>query len=167
MERRMVVRLLSEIDSRPAPPAPDSHLEEMVQQALKLEISGPDALPLPPLIMEDGNPAESSDAELMARTRMMGIYESQVRARIERAWQAPEADDLDPVFVCRPLIRQHRDGRVKNVELPYDGCEGTIQMRQSLVSAIFSASPLPAPPHPEVFVDSFSLLFRSDVFHKW
>ena len=162
VERRIVVRMLSDVNARPLPSAPDAYLTKLVEAALKVEITGPDALSLPPLMVSDGGPvADSSDAELMARAKMLGIYESQTRARIERAWQLPKGQS-EEVFSCRALIRQRRDGRVVEVELPYDGCGGSPQMRQSLINAIFSASPLPAPPHPSVFVESFSMLLRSE-----
>lgn len=161
-ERRIVVRMLSDVNSELVPRSTDAYLAELVKRALKLEITGPDSVALPPLIfIEDGALAESSDAELMARAEMMGVYESQTRARIVRAWKLPEEGAEDD-FSCRAQIRQHRDGRIMEVELPYDDCDGSPQMRQSLVNAIFTASPLPAPPHPGMFVDSFSLLLRSE-----
>lgn len=161
-ERRMTVRLLTDIETH-TNSAPDlAYLLEAAFLAPKLDITGPDALPLPPLIIvENSEPAESTDAELIARTRMIGIYESQIRARIERAWTLPGESAEEAEFTCRVLIRQRDDGRVSEVELPYDQCEGSPAMRQSLVNAIFSASPLPAPPHRGVFVDSFSLILRS------
>jgi hypothetical protein len=163
-ERRMVVRLLEEIISQDPPPTPDAYLAEQVSNALKLEITGPDALPLPPLVIqEDGIPADSTDAELIARTKMVGIYESQIRARIERAWTLPDGLPKEQDFSCRALIRQHRDGRISEVELPYEKCDSSPAARQSVVNAIFTASPLPAPPHPGVFVDSFSIVLHSEV----
>lgn len=163
VERRIIVQLLTPVDADPAISTLDAQLSELLKTAVKLKITGPDTLPLPPLNTEtDGEPVESTDAEMMARTKMVGIYESQIRARIERAWTLP--DDLPPEqsFNCRALIRQHPDGRVNSVELPYDQCDDTLALRQSLVNAIFSASPLPGPPHPGVFVESFSLTFHSE-----
>ncbi|HUG73564.1 MAG TPA: TonB C-terminal domain-containing protein, partial [Steroidobacteraceae bacterium] len=160
-ERRITIRLLSDIAAKPSPTTPDAHLAAPVRQSL-LDISGPDALPLPPLLIdEDGIPAENSDAELMARTKMAGIYESQIRARIERAWTLPEEIFDEQTFKCTVLIRQKRDGRISEVEMPQE-CGGSPAMRQSLIGAIFTASPLPAPPHPGVFVDSFSLMLHSE-----
>lgn len=158
-ERRITVQLLSNTDARPAPTT--QPLLDALVLASMLEITGPDALPLPPLIIEeDGIPAESTDAELIARAKMVGIYESQIRARIERAWASPDRAIAGQAFTCRVLIRQHRDGQIKEVEVPYENCDGAPALRQSLISAIFSSSPLPAPPHPGVFVDSFSMVFR-------
>lgn len=162
-ERRMTIQLLTLDPPEDAPNPMESLLAEVTHKARKLEIAGPDALPLPPLtIQEDGEPAESSDAELMARTKLAGVYESQIRARIERAWTLPAESLGEPDFSCRATIRQQRDGRIKEVEIPYEGCGRSAEIRQSVVSAIFTASPLPAPPHPSVFVDTFSIDLRSD-----
>lgn len=166
-ERRMSVLLMNVAISKPEATVENAYLAEQIRDALKLEITGADALPLPPLVIDsDGIPAESSEAELIARTRLVGIYESQIRARIQRAWDLPESADPQQSFSCRALIWQHRDGRVSGVELPYERCEGSAELRQSVVNAIFAASPLPAPPHPGVFVDSFSIVLRSEVMRR-
>lgn len=160
-ERRITVQLLPAVDARPMP-AMQPLLDALVQASM-LEITGPDALPLPPLIIEDdGIPAESTDAELIARAKMVGTYESQIRARIERAWALRGKAVAGQAFTCRVLIRQHADGQINEVEVPYENCDGAPAMRESLISAIFASSPLPAPPHPGVFVDSFSMVFRLD-----
>jgi hypothetical protein len=58
-------------------------------------------------------------------------------------------------------IHQQPDGRVKTVDITLDKCNGSGEWQKSLSDAIFRASPLPAPPHPSAFVDSFSLMFHS------
>lgn len=162
-ERRMIVRLIMDLEANRNPTDEPAQLLDEALNSPKVQITGLDTLPLPPLLVqEDGDPVASSDAEMMARAKLVGVYENQIRARIERAWTLPEQSPNLPGFSCRALIRQGADGRIREVELPYDGCEGSPQMRQSLISAIFAASPLPAPPHPGVFADSFSLVFRSE-----
>lgn len=166
-ERRMTIRLMAEANDAPAPPTTALLMAEAIQTSLKLAVTGPDTLPLPPLAFDDNGAAtEPSDAELMARTKLVGIYESQIRARIERAWSLPAGSSNDENFSCRVLIRQRRDGRVHGVEMPYDGCGNSTDVRQSLVEAIFRASPLPAPPHPGVFVESFSITLHSSAGHR-
>lgn len=163
VERRIIVRFLTPVEAEPSTSTLDAQLSELLKTTVKLQITGPDTLPLPPLNVEtDGEPVESTDAEMMARTKMVGIYESQIRARIERAWTLPEEIPPEQSFTCRALIRQSPDGRVNSVELPYDQCDEVPAMRQSLVNAIFGASPLPGPPHPGVFIESFSLTFHSE-----
>lgn len=164
-ERLITVRLISDISPQSSQLAPDFQLAELVRQSL-IQVTGPDSLPLPALHFEDeGSPSERSDAELIARAKMVGTYESQIRARIERAWIPPDENPSEPSFECAVLISQDPDGRVREVEMPYE-CGGSAPMRESLIKAIYTASPLPAPPHPSVFVDRFSLKFRSKSVYR-
>lgn len=162
-ERRMLVMLTSEFDASAPPLEPAPQLPEPVmQQPSVLAITGPDALPLPAFEIETpGEDAADQDAQLMARVKFAGIYESQVRARIERAWELPNGSASSPDFSCLVQIHQQRDGRVKEIDLVLDQCNGSPDWQQSLVNAIQTASPLPAPPHPSVFVDSFALVFHA------
>jgi len=159
-ERRVMV-MLEPVPALPASPPPAPQLAEpIIQQPSVLEITGPDPLPLPPLEAQSGEEA-NQDADLMARAKFAGIYESQVRARILRAWRLPDEPAPEPDFSCLAQIHQRRDGRVIEVELVLAQCDGSPAWQQSLVNAIQVASPLPAPPHPSVFVDVFSLVFHS------
>lgn len=160
-ERRITVMLNTEIDV-PAPPIepPPQLSEPVLEQPSILAITGANALPLPPIELP-GEAAEDLDAQLMARAKFAGIYESQVRARIERAWELPAEPAPEPDFSCLVQIRQQQDGRVKEVSLVLAQCEGSPAWQQSLVNAIQVASPLPAPPHPSAFIDTFALVFHS------
>jgi hypothetical protein len=161
-ERMILIRLsLESSTDRPAP-SQTPQLIAASQQAM-LEITGPDAMPLPPLVFEEeGEATEASDADLIARTKLAGLYESQIRARIERAWNQPQAQTTTLNYSCRVKVRQKRDGQVEDVSL--ENCEGSFGWLDSLVKAIYSASPLPGAPHPGVFADSFSMQFRSTHF---
>jgi hypothetical protein len=159
-ERMIVIRLSREnIDTQPEiTPSPQLATEQ--KEASVLQVTGPDAIPLPPLVFdEEGEPTEASDADLIARTKLAGLYESQIRARIERAWTQPKESVRTLVYTCRVKVRQRRDGQVEDVSL--ENCEGSFAWLNSLVQAIYSASPLPGAPHPGVFARSFSMQFRS------
>ena len=162
-ERRMTIMLSLGFDDATPPLEPPPQLTEPVMEVPSvLAITGPDALPLPPVQIElPGEEAEAQDAQLMARAKFAGIYESQVRARIERAWVPPSQLAPDPEFSCLVQILQQRDGRVREVALVLTQCNGSPDWQQSLVNAIQAASPLPAPPNPGVFVDRFALMFHS------
>lgn len=161
-ERRILVLLTPDIvDAQPLQPAPRLPELELAQPSI-LEITGKDALPLPPIEIDlQGEEAIDQDADLMARAKFAGIYESQVRARIERAWELPQDLASEPEFSCLVQIRQRNDGRVTEVSLALDQCHGSAAMQMSLARAIQAASPLPAPPHPSAFVDRFSMIFRA------
>lgn len=158
-ERMITVQLTADAPSADSPPERAPQLTAAPQPTL-IQVTGPDALPLPPLQFDaSGEPTPASDADLIARTRLAGLYESQIRARIERAWTQPAERFSAPFYNCRVNVRQRRDGTVENVTL--ERCEGSFQWLDSLVEAIYSASPLPGPPHPSVFTESFSMQFQS------
>jgi hypothetical protein len=161
-ERRITIALTAELEEiPPIEPPPQLLTQEVLQQSM-LIITGQDTQPLPPIEMElPGEDAADQQAELMAHAKFAGIYESQVRARIERAWALPAAPASEPEFSCLVTIHQQPDGRVKTVDITLDKCNGSGEWQKSLSDAIFRASPLPAPPHPSAFVDSFSLMFHS------
>lgn len=159
-ERMILIRISSEISNAEAAPVLSPRLIVETAESPRLEITGPDVLPPPPLEFEDeGTPTEASESDLIARTRLAGLYESQIRARIERGWAAPVEEMKGRSYFCQLKIRQHPDGRVADVLL--DSCEGSQAWLDSLVKAVYSASPLPGAPHPAVYVDSFSMIFRA------
>jgi hypothetical protein len=136
-------------------------LAELIERPPSLlEITGPDSLPLKPLFpSEEGEEATASEADLIARTKLVGLYEGQIRARIERAWAMPREQSHETGFSCRVKIRQSSTGYIEEIEL--QRCDDSPVWQRSLTNAIFAASPLPAPPNPAVFADVFSLVFRA------
>lgn len=118
-ERRIDVRFITPVDAETSPSAENAQLSELLNSVLKLQVTGPDTLPLPPLNFDtDGEPAESTDADVMARTKMAGIYERQMRARIERAWTLPAEFLPEQSFTCRALIRQSPGGSTPSSQVP-------------------------------------------------
>jgi hypothetical protein len=91
---------------------------------------------------------------------LFGRYLVQVQARIDRAWQRPRTEIGAARFACRATILQDPQGNVVGVRLGH--CSGSERWQQSLVVAIRSASPLPAPPDPSVYADVLTLNFESD-----
>jgi hypothetical protein len=83
------------------------------------------------------------------RTAMLGRYMGQINARIERAWIRPRTSVESGQFICRAKITQAKSGNVLEIEL--QACNGDGRWQASLAHAIESASPLPAPPDPDVF----------------
>jgi TonB C terminal len=93
---------------------------------------------------------------------LYGRYLTQIQARIERAWMRPRTPIGGPAFYCRTRFTQDNRGYV--IEIRLDHCNGSGRWQQSLMSAIKTASPLPAPPDPSVFADRLWLSFSSDPF---
>lgn len=93
---------------------------------------------------------------------LFGRYIGQITARIERAWMRPRAPIENPFFACRVRITQDRNGVVQEIELVQ--CNGNAQWQTSLVQAIQTASPLPAPPDADVFTGRVTLDLQSAAF---
>jgi hypothetical protein len=94
--------------------------------------------------------------------RLYGRYLGQLQARIERAWLRPRTQIGPSQFSCRVRVQQDHRGAVTRLGL--DHCNGTDRWQQSLLSAIRTASPLPAPPDPSVYADVLLLTFVSAPF---
>ncbi len=160
-ERMIIIRLSLEVRAADLRPETTPQLTEPSQELPMMEVTGPDIILPPPLVFEEeGELTETSHADIIARTKMTGLYEGQIRARIERVWAQPAKSAGTPPYKCRAKISQQQDGRIRDVTL--EDCEGSLEWLDSLVDAIKGASPLPGAPHPSVFVDSFSLVFRAD-----
>jgi hypothetical protein len=106
----------------------------------------------------------ASSAEAAEHARLYGRYLGQLQARIERAWMRPRSEIGAPQFSCRTRIQQDRRGAV--VEVTLDHCNGTERWQKSLVSAIRTASPLPAPPDASAYADILWLSFSSEGFEE-
>ena len=134
---------------------------------LQLVVLSPDPSPPTANVKE----ADSSDAqeelapaEAAEHARLHGLYLGQVQARIERAWTRPRSEIGAPRFSCRARIQQDRRGVV--IEVTLDHCNGSERWQQSLLSAVRTASPLPAPPDASVYVDILWLSFFSQAFEE-
>lgn len=115
---------------------------------------------------------DSSDPA--GRALLFGRYSGQIQARIERAWQRPRSpvnvEDSRPSgpnvaqadFRCQVRILQDNHGAVQEVQML--NCNGSVIWQQSLVTAILSASPLPAPPDPAVFTRSLTMTFEGQAY---
>jgi hypothetical protein len=120
--------------------------------------------PVPQLItneIDEQSSPESAD-ESSNRSELFGRYVGQINARIDRAWLRPRSPIGATLFSCRALIDQDERGNVAGVIL--EDCNGDGRWQLSLVRAIQSASPLPAPPDPKVFRHQVQLSFQSTGF---
>jgi hypothetical protein len=116
--------------------------------------------------IDSGDPA--------GRALLFGRYSGQIQARIERAWQRPRSpvnvegsqpsgpSVAQPDFRCQVRILQDNHGAVQEVQML--ACNGSVTWQQSLVTAILSASPLPAPPDPAVFTHSLTMTFEGQAY---
>jgi hypothetical protein len=106
--------------------------------------------------------AADSASDGAALVAMAGRYIGQINARIDRAWMRPRTAIGAPTFSCRVRIDQDRAGIVLDITL--ERCNGDARWQLSLVQAIESASPLPAPPDPAVFAPVVHMSFRAAAY---
>jgi len=133
---------------------------------LPIRLLSPDPSPAPPssvASLDRSDPAEAAGDPLQ-HALLYGRYLGQIQARIERAWLRPRTEIGAPEFSCRARIEQDRHGEVLDIRLDY--CNGAERWQRSLMAAIRTASPLPAPTDESVYVDRLWLTFRSDGFQS-
>lgn len=158
-EHLILIDLMAAAPSLLESPQP-ANLAQLASAPTLLQILGPDSLPLKPLVVDPQGESNTANAvDLISRTQLMGIYEGQIRARIERAWRRPRTALADRQFNCRIKVHQDARGNVLSVKL--QECEGTPDWFDSMVHAVKAASPLPAPPNPAVFAETFQMSFHA------
>jgi TonB C terminal len=105
---------------------------------------------------------EATVADAGRLSKMYGRYVGQISSRIERAWMRPRTPIGAASFSCQVRVIQDAIGNVMEVTLVK--CNGDARWQLSLVQAIQSASPLPAPPDPDVFSRTVHLAFSGEAY---
>jgi hypothetical protein len=142
--------------SQPKPRLPTVHLQRIdVPKALSNVAVLVQDLELPPT-------PEATAADAGRLSKMYGRYVGQITSRVERAWRRPRTAIGDSSFSCQVRILQDANGNVNEVMLAK--CNGDVRWQLSLVQAIQSASPLPAPPDPDVFSRTLRLEFKAEAY---
>jgi hypothetical protein len=142
-------------------------IPEEIRTAVKETVSGMTNanLSMPEILGSDEGSSDSAAAaeatgDGAQAAMLFGRYMGQIKARIERAWQIPTAPSKES-FDCKVQIRQSKLGEVQEVTL--QRCDFAPEWQVSLVRAIQSASPLPAPPGEHVFTEIVTLTFAAQV----
>jgi colicin import membrane protein len=94
---------------------------------------------------------------MAARAGGMGVqWAAAIQAKIQRAWIRPASarSGLD----CTVSVTQVPGGEV--VAARVTGCNGDETVQQSIVAAVYRASPLPPPPDPTLFERNLEVRFR-------
>lgn len=86
----------------------------------------------------------------------VATWQSQIIARIQRAWLQPAS--AKPGIVCVLDVTQVPGGTVTNVHV--GSCNGDQAVRESIEAAVYRASPLPPPPDPALFQRELTITFR-------
>lgn len=85
-------------------------------------------------------------------------YLNLIIARISSAWNRPAS--AQPGVRCIVHLTQIPGGEVTHVTV--EGCNGDEAVRQSVQTAVYRASPLPAPPDPALFDPNITVTFAPD-----
>lgn len=82
-------------------------------------------------------------------------YVALIKQKVENNWSPPPStpDNLK----CTVLVTQVRGGTVTNVQVP--ACNGDDAVVQSIITAVYRASPLPSPPDPSLFDRDIRFIF--------
>jgi hypothetical protein len=121
-------------------------------EAVLLDPEPPREIPLAPItfaeapvMMQEPEVALGTDVGMM-ETGLEGLYLGQVRARIERAWQAAHSSATGAAvpIPCSVRVLQSTRGEVESVSVVE--CPLSADEKQLLARVIRGASPLPAPP---------------------
>ena len=88
----------------------------------------------------------------------MQQYAAEIAARVERAWNRPPT--AKPGIRCVVTVTQVPGGVVTDAKV--GECNGDDAVRQSIVSAAFRASPLPAPANAAQFQRTINMVFAPD-----
>ena len=86
----------------------------------------------------------------------LASWQAQITARIQRAWLRPPSAKAG--IECILDVTQVPGGEVTNVRL--GACNGDQAVRDSIVAAVYRASPLPPPPDPSLFERELQITFR-------
>lgn len=86
----------------------------------------------------------------------MSSWVAQITGRIQRAWLRPPA--ARPGIDCVVYVTQVPGGEVVNVRV--GSCNGDQSVRESIESAVYRASPLPAPTDPALFERNLEIRFK-------
>jgi colicin import membrane protein len=85
-------------------------------------------------------------------------YLALIQARISRAWIRPPS--VQPGARCTVHLTQIPGGEITHVNV--EGCNGDDALRESVETAAYKASPLPAPSDPALFDPNLTVTFAPD-----
>jgi TonB-like protein len=165
-ESAMTVIFIQEFWPGAKPGATTAELASLLSAsgAILSPVVAPNAGPPPALVQSDDSENDQHATNTTGesepgRALMAGRYIGQITARVQRAWIRPRTPLPSDLFACRVRIVQDRSGDVMEIELAR--CNGDVRWQTSLVAAIQSASPLPAPPDPDVFSRTLTIEFTT------
>src|SRR2546421_710589 len=102
--------------------------------------------------------AAEERAKVARSAAALASWESQIAAKITRAWLRPPT--ARPGIQCVLNVTQVPGGEVTQVSI--GECNGDQAVRESIQAAVYRASPLPPPPDPALFDRNLKIDFKPD-----
>jgi colicin import membrane protein len=87
---------------------------------------------------------------------LLNQYVALLNQRVERNWTKPQSAKSG--LECEVKVTQATGGTVLSVAV--GRCNGDAAVRQSIESAVYRSSPLPAPPDPRLFDRNLNFIFK-------
>ncbi len=100
--------------------------------------------------------AEEEEGLALARSGVKDEYRALLTQAIERNWNRPPSARAG--LACTLYVNQAAGGVVLDVKL--GACNGDAAVRESIVNAVYKASPLPPPSDPRAFERRLEILFK-------
>lgn len=100
--------------------------------------------------------AEEEEGAAVARAGVIDEYRALLAQTIERNWIRPPSARAG--LECTLFVTQAPGGTVVDVQL--GACNGDQSVRESIVNAVYRASPLPAPRDPRAFERKLQIVFK-------
>lgn len=101
---------------------------------------------------------KSRREEAAARSKAMGNYLSGLREAMHNGWIAPS---MRADMSCDVLVTQVPGGTVVSAKIQQP-CNASAAVKQSIISAVYRASPLPEPSDPSLFQRQIVVTFKPD-----
>jgi colicin import membrane protein len=100
--------------------------------------------------------AAEEEGAAVARSGVVDEYRALLSQAIERSWIRPPSARAG--LECTLFVTQATGGTVVDVKL--GTCNGDQSVRESIVNAVYRASPLPAPRDPRAFERKLEIVFK-------
>ncbi len=100
--------------------------------------------------------AEEAEGLALARSGVKDEYRALLTQAIERNWIRPPSARAG--LACTLYVNQAAGGTVVDVRL--GTCNGDEAVRESIVNAVYRASPLPPPSDPRAFERRLEIVFK-------
>jgi colicin import membrane protein len=100
--------------------------------------------------------AEEAEGQAVAQSGVKDEYRALLTQAIERKWNRPPSARAG--LACTLYVNQAAGGTVVDVRL--GPCNGDEAVRESIVNAVYKASPLPPPSDPRAFERRLEILFK-------